>query len=194
MYGTLERRADHLSELIGDLLDEAVADAGQTRLAIGPIDWNDAVSRWAELVTLQTDRQVTLSLPPTHVTGAGDVVKLERVVVNLLSNAAKFSPPETPIELRLSAGDGEDASIDVAVVDHGIGIAADQLDRIFDRFHQVDGGSTRVAGGFGLGLSLARHFVEAHGGTLTVTSSPGEGSTFLVRVPRSAVAVPQFAG
>jgi signal transduction histidine kinase len=194
MYRTLERRSDHLSELIGDLLDEAVADAGETRLAIGPIDWNDAVRRWAEIVTLQTDREVTLSLPPQPVTGAGDAVKLERVVVNLLSNAAKFSPPETAIELELSCGAGLDANIEVAVIDHGIGIAPDQLDRIFDRFHQVDGGSTRVAGGFGLGLSLARHFVEAHGGTLTVKSAPGEGSTFVVRVPRSAASAPRLAG
>ena len=183
MYGTLERRAQHLSDLIQDLLDEAVADAGETRLAIGPIDWCAALAAWAEQAEQQYGRPVTLVVPDQAIRGTGDAVKLERVVANLLSNAAKFSPPGTPIELALRA---EGDWVHVEVTDAGVGITPGELDRVFDRFHQVDAGLTRPAGGFGIGLSLTRHFVEAHGGTITVRSAPGKGSTFGVHLPRLA--------
>jgi len=186
MFDTLERRSAHLTELISDLLDEAVAGAGETRLSIGPIDWCACIQRWSGHAMAQTGRSIAVHLPETQVTGAGDAAKLERVIVNLLTNAAKFSSPESNIGVYLRALTG---FIEVEVRDTGIGISNDHLEQIFDRFHQVDGGSTRIAGGFGLGLSLARHFVEAHGGTLTVTSEPGEGSVFLVRVPASPVPV-----
>jgi signal transduction histidine kinase len=182
MYETLERRAEHLAALIESLLEQAVAEAGVVRLRLTNIDWRDAVVRWAEIAQLQSGRDITLHVPAGAVIGSGDTVKLERVVANLLSNAAKFSPPDTPIELSLRA-DGD--MIEVFVRDQGVGIAADELDLIFDRFHQVEGGTTRSAGGFGIGLSLARHFVEAHGGTIDVQSTPGAGTTFTVRVPRS---------
>jgi len=182
MYSTLERRSQHLSELIENLLDEAVAEAGRTRLSVTSIDWRDAVVRWAEIAQLQTGRQINLHVPAGAVIGTGDAVKLERVVANLLSNAAKFSEPNTPIELSLRA---EDSVIEVSVEDHGIGIAPQDAEHIFERFRQVEGGSTRSAGGFGIGLSLARHFVEAHGGSIVVSSTPGAGSSFTVRVPRT---------
>ncbi len=182
MFETLERRASQLTELIGNLLDEALADAGATRLVLSDIDWVEAVIRWADVAALDSGRPVTLRLPETPIYGHGDAVKLERVVVNLLSNAAKFSDPTAPIELTLmSDGDG---GARIAVTDHGIGIAPEELALVFDRFHQVDGGATRTVGGFGIGLSLAQHFVTAHGGTIEVVSAPGAGSTFTVHLPR----------
>ena len=189
MHETLERRASHLCDLIDNLLDEALADAGATRLVIGPIDWREAVTRWAEMAQLQAGREITLILPAGSVTGVGDAAKLERVVANLLSNAAKFSDPGTPITVALR---NDDASNDVIIEvrDQGIGIPDEQLDRIFDRFYQVDGGATRSAGGFGIGLSLTRHFVEAHGGTISVWSRQGQGTTFTVRLPRQVATSP----
>ena len=182
MYETLERRSSHLVELIGDLLEQAVAEAGVMRLTLTSIDWREAVVRWAEIAQLQTGRDITLHVPAGAVIGQGDAVKLERVVANLLSNAAKFSPRGSPITLALRA----DATwVEVEVTDEGVGIPAGDIDHIFDRFHQLDAGSTRTAGGFGIGLSLVRHFVEAHGGTVTVQSTVGEGSRFTVRVPRT---------
>ena len=182
MYETLERRSSHLVELIEDLLEQAMAEAGVTRLTLSSIDWREAVVRWAEIAQLQTGRDITLHVPAGAVIGTGDAVKLERVVANLLSNAAKFSPAGSPITLGLRA----DAQwVEVEVLDEGVGIPESDVDRIFDRFHQLDAGSTRAAGGFGIGLSLVRHFVEAHGGTVTVQSTVGEGSRFTVRVPRT---------
>ncbi|HEX7168227.1 MAG TPA: ATP-binding protein [Acidimicrobiales bacterium] len=187
MYETLERRSEHLVDLIEGLLEQAVAEAGVTRLTLTSIDWRDAVVRWAEIAQLQSGREITLHVPAGAVVGTGDAVKLERVVANLLSNAAKFSPPASPIVLALRA---EHDTVEVEVTDEGIGIPEDELGRIFDRFHQVEAGPTRSAGGFGIGLSLARHFVEAHGGEIVVRSTLGEGTTFTVRVPRTPQVAP----
>jgi signal transduction histidine kinase len=181
MYATLERRSEHLSELIENLLEEAAAEAGMMRLSVTSIDWRDAVVRWAEIAQLQSGRVISLHVPAGAILGSGDSVKLERVVANLLSNAAKFSERDTPIDLELRA-DGD--IVELSVEDRGIGIEPADAERIFDRFHQIEGGTTRSAGGFGIGLSLARHFVEAHGGTITLSSAPGLGSRFTVRVPR----------
>jgi signal transduction histidine kinase len=182
IYETLGRRSAHLTELIEDLLEEAIADAGRTRLTLAPLDWWASVARWAENTELQSGRAVILDLPTDPVAGIGDSVKLERTVSNLLSNAAKFSSDDSPIKLSMRA-DGD--VVEIVVSDRGIGIPAEELSNIFDRFHQVDSSTTRVTGGFGIGLSLARHFVEAHGGTLTVASQLGEGSAFTMRVPLS---------
>lgn len=186
MYETLSRRAGQLTELIGNLLDQAQADGGATRLSVVDVEWGSALTRWVEVATLETGRSIDLRLPDEPLPGRVDAVKLERVVVNLLSNAAKFSAPETPIEVTLDT-DGSDVVL--SVVDHGIGIAPEEVPRIFDRFHQVDSGATRSVGGFGIGLSLAKHFVAVHGGTVTVESQPGQGATFTVRIPRQPVAV-----
>lgn len=182
MYATLERRSSHLVELIESLLDEAVAEAGGTRVTLATIDWREAVMRWAEIAQLQSGRVVTLEVPAGAVIGTGDAVKLERVIANLLSNAAKFSPDGSAIALALHPGPDW---VEVEVTDRGAGIPANELDRIFEPFHQVDSGATRAAGGFGIGLSLVRHFVQAHGGTVAVRSVEGEGTTLTVRVPRT---------
>jgi signal transduction histidine kinase len=182
MHSTVERRAAHLCELIDNLLDEAEAGTGSTRLTVETIEWRDALTRWAELVQIQTGREITLRLPSSPVHGVGDRTKLERVVSNLLSNAAKFSMAGTAIMLGLSADDG---TVTVQVTDRGVGISDEQLANIFDRFFQVEGGATRTVGGFGLGLSLVRHFVEAHHGQIEVRSALGIGSTFTVTLPRA---------
>jgi signal transduction histidine kinase len=183
MLDTLDRRSTHLCELIDSLLDEVVAEAGATRLALSEVELRDALARWADLTQLQTGRKITLRLPAAPVVASIDVVKMERVVTNLLSNAAKFSTPADEVELGL---DADDDCVRITVTDRGVGISEQALPHIFDRFYQADGGATRSVGGFGIGLSLVHHFVEAHGGTIAVNSVVGEGSTFTVTLPRRA--------
>jgi signal transduction histidine kinase len=135
-----------------------------------------------------------------------DPVRLRQILLNLAGNALKFTPENgrvklcaVPAEMILNNdgdGDGEDddvgaalmmapeAAIEFRVTDSGIGIASDQVAKIFDAFYQVDGSSTREYGGAGLGLAIAKNLVEAHHGTIRVESTPKQGSTFFVTLPQ----------
>lgn len=110
----------------------------------------------------------------------GDPNRLEKVLLNLLSNAIKFTPAGGAITVRLYRSENQAV---IEVEDSGIGIAGEELTRIFDRFHQVDGSSTRKFQGVGLGLALARQLVEKHGGSLTARSEVGQGTTLTVALP-----------
>jgi two-component system phosphate regulon sensor histidine kinase PhoR len=107
-----------------------------------------------------------------------DVPRLEQVLVNLIHNAVKFTRPGGEIALLAEAGQG---GIRFAVRDTGVGISADDLSRIFERFYKSD--RSRTGGGTGLGLSIARHIVEAHGGKIWAESIEGQGSTFYFTIP-----------
>ncbi|MGI8794621.1 MAG: sensor histidine kinase [Acidimicrobiales bacterium] len=181
---TLERRTAELTALIENLLEESVAESGQLRLSLADLDWSSAVQTWAKTAADQTGRPISIVVPEYAVRGRADPVKIERILVNLLVNAAKFSEPDSEIALTL---DDEGSDVLIRVDDRGVGINQEDAERIFDRFHQVDGSSTRSVGGFGIGLSLVKFYAEAHGGSVTVESEPGAGSSFLVRLPRVAI-------
>jgi signal transduction histidine kinase len=183
-HDLLVRRSEQLSGLIESLLDEALADSEQPRLQLTSIDWCADLERWVATARRDTGRAITLVLPDHPVTTTADPTKAERIVMNLLSNAAKFSPPGTPIRCAFEAADN---AVVLSVTDAGIGVETAERDRIFERFYQVESAATRERGGFGIGLSLVRRFAEAHGGSVTVESVPGEGSTFTVRLPRTVV-------
>jgi CheY-like chemotaxis protein len=121
-----------------------------------------------------------------------DAGRLQQVVWNLLSNAVKFTPAGGSVAVTASASEAE---IRITVTDTGIGIDGEVLPRIFDRFHQGDSSTTRQHGGLGLGLALVKKIVELHGGTVEA-ASPGrdQGATFVVRLPRRAVARTEPAG
>jgi signal transduction histidine kinase len=132
-----------------------------------------------------------------------DPVRLRQILINLAGNALKFTPENGNVKLTAVAsemslggeedddGDGIGAAllmapepaIEFRVTDTGIGIAADQIDKIFDAFYQVDGSSTREYGGAGLGLAIAKSLVDAHHGRIRVESTPNQGSTFFVTLP-----------
>ncbi len=183
----LERRSTDLTALVESLLDEAVAAAGALRLALTRIEWQPTLARWVQTAEQVSGRPITLAMPTEPVASLGDPAKLERVVANLLLNAVKFSPPDTPICAEFAA---DEDCVQLEVTDVGIGIAAEELPWIFDRFYQADGSPTRTVGGVGIGLSLVRHFVIAHGGSVSVRSRPGLGSTFTVRLPRESASTP----
>ncbi len=105
---------------------------------------------------------------------------VEQVIRNLLANALKFSLADSECEVGATAASG---SLTISVTDHGIGIPADEVGRIFDRFYQVDSSSTRRFGGIGLGLDLVKTLVQALGGTIEVQTEPSRGSTFTVVLP-----------
>jgi len=119
---------------------------------------------------------------PKHLLLGANNTQVYEVVANLVDNAIKYSNEGT-ITVRLEDG-GEEAVLTVA--DQGIGIPSEHLDRVFERFYRVDKGRSRAKGGTGLGLSIVKHIVEAHGGKVSVQSRLGEGSTFTVRLPKSA--------
>jgi len=128
-------------------------------------------------------------LPPVW----GDARQLGQVFDNLLSNAIKFSPNGGDVWVRLHADDATGMVI-AEVQDQGIGIPADQHERIFERFYQVDGTTTRKFGGTGLGLAIVRDIVEMHDGQVWVESEPGKGSTFFVAIPQAEAPAPSSTG
>ena len=116
----------------------------------------------------------------------GDPERLDRVLVNLIGNAIKFTPDGGTITVKLR---NKENFVQAEIIDEGIGIPEDRLDKIFERFYQVDGSSKRLFGGTGLGLAIVKEIVEAHGGRITVQSQEGKGSTFAFTVP---IATPEF--
>jgi signal transduction histidine kinase len=121
-----------------------------------------------------------VDLDPDLPSVEGDAVLLRRAVDNLLDNAQKYSPPDSPICLRARR---RGAGIAVSVIDSGVGIPAEDMSRLFTPFFRGDKSRTRATGGVGLGLSLARRIVEAHGGTLSAESTPTVGTTMTVELP-----------
>jgi PAS domain S-box-containing protein len=133
----------------------------------------------------QQDISLHLEASPGVPLVLGDSVRLAQVFANLLDNAIKFSPSGGEIQVQLSE---QPACVQVSVSDQGIGIAQAQLERIFERFYQVDGSATRRFEGAGLGLTIAKRIVEAHGGEIWVQSRLGKGSTFYFTLPKSGQA------
>jgi PAS domain S-box-containing protein len=130
----------------------------------------------AEKAHLLLATEIEAAVPPLH----GDALALRRVLDNLLSNAFKFTPAGGRVTVRLRP---TTEKMILEVSDTGIGIAADKLERIFDRFYQVDGSATRHYGGLGLGLALVKEIVEAHGGQIEVVSQVNVGTTFTITLP-----------
>jgi two-component system sensor histidine kinase SenX3 len=118
----------------------------------------------------------------------GDAELVTTAITNLIGNAIAYSDPGTRV--AVSVRRGTDGLVDIAVTDQGLGIAPDEQERIFERFYRVDTARSRATGGTGLGLAIVKHVVDNHGGTVSVWSQPGRGSTFTIRLPAGAPAAP----
>src|SRR5215510_23205 len=189
----IERSARTQSRLIEDLLDTARIVSGKLRLDIQPVDLTSLIENAVEVLrpaaeATGIDIKVTLNAGREVITGDPD--RLQQIVWNLLSNAIKFTPKDGHVEVRLERADPHAR---ITVTDTGRGISPAYLPYIFDRFLQADGSSTRRHTGLGLGLSLVRHLVELHGGTV-YAKSPGEGlgASFIIDLPMRAV-LPQLS-
>ena len=175
----MERQSERLLLLVENLLTAANLESDQVRVRVGRVLFEDLVREVVESLGSEANR--------VHVDISGEIPVLttdrqllSRVMQNLVDNAIKYSPAGSPCELAASV-DGDHLLFSVA--DYGIGIDAEEQERIFDRFYQVDSSSTRMHRGSGLGLSLVREVLDKLGGTIELESTPGEGSRFTVRLP-----------
>ena len=179
--------AVHLSRLVDSLLTLARSDAGQTLVAREPVALAPVIrSTIGKLETMATERQVRLEFSSDEneegTMVSGDAIALERIIRNLVENAVKHSPADHAVRVTLAA---TTERVQCSVTDRGIGIPPEHLPKLFDRFYRVDAARRRTEGGAGLGLAIVKTLVEALGGTVSVQSEIGIGSTFTVELPRA---------
>jgi len=179
----IERNASAQAQIVDDILDVARGMSGNLALDMKPVDLVlvahhgvDAVAPAAAVKKIQVDVDATAPVPVV-----GDAGRLQQVAWNLLSNAVKFTPAGGRVRVTTMIVDGH---AELRVTDTGIGIAPAFLPFVFDKFRQADGSVTRQHGGLGLGLAIARHLIELHGGSIEALSAgEGTGATFVVRLP-----------
>jgi signal transduction histidine kinase len=172
----------HLLSLINDVLDLSKVEAGQVELQVAPFSLQDALERGVSMVREQATTegvQITLHKNGSLDVVSGDERRMSQVIFNLLSNAVKFTPTGGQVDVRATRINGE---LRVSVADSGPGIAAEDLDRIFEEFQQTEAGARQLEG-TGLGLALSKRFVEMHGGRIWCESEVGKGSTFEFTLP-----------
>jgi CheY-like chemotaxis protein len=181
---TLERNASALTQIVEDVLDISRIIAGKIRLDVQPVELPMVVHNAIATVQPAADaRHVRLQaiIDPRVGPVSGDPDRLQQVVWNLLSNAVKFTPKQGRVQVRVER---VNSHIEVIVSDTGIGIRPDFLPHVFERFRQAEGGLKRTTAGLGLGLSIVKHIVEMHGGSVHAASEgEGRGATFRVRLP-----------
>jgi signal transduction histidine kinase len=191
MLDVIDRQANNLTRLIDSLLDISRISQEKIQLRREPIDAAAIVDRAAAaqqpLLYEKGDRLI-VDVADEPLPLFVDATRIEQILVNLLTNAAKYSPDGSEITLKAFALDGEAI---IQVIDPGIGISAEMLPRVFDLFAQADHTLDRSQGGLGIGLTVVRKLTEMHGGTVSVQSDGvGRGSTFTVRLPLSDAAEP----
>ena len=180
----MERQLSQMVRLVDDLMDVNRISRGKLELRKQPVSLaavlNSAVETSRPLID-QMGHLLTLKFPEESVIVAGDMTRLSQVFMNLLNNAAKYSDPGGRIELSFETIDNVAV---VTVSDTGVGIAGEQMTRIFEMFAQFDGSLEKSQGGLGIGLSLVKRLVDMHGGSVEAKSDgPGMGSKFIVRLP-----------
>jgi PAS domain S-box-containing protein len=181
-YGIIDSECDRLQRLIEDLLNVSRIESGRSL----QMHWNNfdpiqIVEKVMQAQRSYTDRHTLVIEVPAPVSKVlGDSDKFDQILNNLISNGIKYSPSGGEVRIRVTS---DDEVLRVAVIDRGIGIPADKLGRIFEKFERVDDRNTRQTGGTGIGLYLVKHLVERHEGTIWVESELGRGSVFTFEIP-----------
>jgi signal transduction histidine kinase len=186
LLGAIDESAAWMNRLIQDLLDVTSIEAGRLSLERAPTDVIRVVEQATAMFTNAAHERgitfvVDIAEPPPLV--HADAERLVQVLANLVGNALKFTDGGGRVTVRVES---DAAAVHVAVIDSGVGIPAEHLPHLFDRYWQARRGAKQR--GTGLGLAIARGIVEAHHGTISVMSAPGEGSTFVVHLPITAAA------
>ncbi len=181
---------DRLIRLVNDILDFDSVEKGRLPLHRRPVEAVDLLRRAADIAHgAATERHIGFRIEATPALVFADEERVLQVLSELVTNAIKFSPPETTIRLAAQpAGTNAAGGSEVCFIveDQGRGIAPEKLERIFERFQQGDASDSRALGGTGLGLALARSIVEQHGGHMWAESTPGKGSRFLFTLPAAS--------
>ena len=184
---TVQRHTENLSSLVDDLLSLSRLDSTSTVPSPRPVHLGKIAQKVSESMTPRAHKmghRLVLQIADGLLPVIGNPEYLERAIANLVENAIKYTREEGLIKLIVR---GENASaVIVEVVDNGVGIAEEDVPRIFERFYRVERSRSRDAGGTGLGLSIVKHIVQAHGGQIEVESTPGVGSTFRMKFPAAA--------
>jgi two-component system phosphate regulon sensor histidine kinase PhoR len=182
----IRQNAERLARLTGDLMTLSRLELRTTKFQFFSYYVNDLVMDCVDSMRPMAEKNhVRLAVIP-----AGDAVEvfcdsesLHQIMSNLLDNALKYTPEGGLIEVTARALEGEPEMVEIAVRDSGIGIPAEELHRLFERFYRVDKARSRQLGGTGLGLAIVKHLVRAHKGAVRVESDPGKGSTFAFTLP-----------
>ncbi|MBD8542288.1 response regulator [Oxalobacteraceae sp. CFBP 13708] len=190
LTAVIQRQVDHMARLLDDLLDAARLSSGKITLAIEPLRLAEVLEHAAETIMPRV-RERRQSLTITHdernLVVDGDRVRLTQVFTNLLNNASKYTQDGGRVAVCVRCGEG----IAVTIADNGAGMSDETIGRAFELFTQGPRTLARSEGGLGVGLNVVRNLVSMHGGSVTAGSDgPGQGSTFIVRLPQSSAAAP----
>jgi len=176
--------SDRMVKIVQDLLMLSKFDAGDNDMRFEDFDIANSTNNICEAIRLNVekrDMRLAVEVPAGEVICCGDRARIEQVIVNIITNAIRYTPDGGEISVKVG---GSEHHVWVSVKDTGIGIPQEQLPHIFDRFYRVDRARSRALGGSGLGLSIAKEIVMKHGGEISIDSEPGKGTKVLIRLPR----------
>ena len=180
---TISKHTDQLANLVNDLLELSRLESQPSLPRQQSVDLSSVIRRAADLLSpaaAKKNHQFTIAAPNQLPAVVGNPDYLERAVSNLMENAIKYTRENGRVRVTAKAENGH---VLVEVADNGIGIPQEDLARIFERFYRVDRSRSREMGGTGLGLSIVKHVAQVHGGSIDVSSTPGQGSTFRLKIP-----------
>jgi two-component system phosphate regulon sensor histidine kinase PhoR len=183
--GIIANELDRLNSIIEDLLllSRVEQDMEKKDITLAETQVSDILKRALETCAMKAgEKAISIKLECDEgLVIEANALLLEHAVVNLVDNAIKYSDEGSSVEVKAS---GQDGGISIEVIDNGCGIEREHVPRVFERFYRVDRARSRKLGGTGLGLAIVKHIVQVHGGHVTVRSTPGEGSTFTINLPR----------
>ena len=193
--GIIRQNAERLGRLTADLMTLSRLELKSTKFQFASYYVNDLLNDCVDSVRpIAEKRQIRLAVVPEGeaIEVFCDAEAIHQVMANLLDNAIKYTPPEGIIEVAAKAIGGDPEMVEISVQDSGMGIPADDLPRLFERFYRVDKSRSREMGGTGLGLAIVKHLVRAQGGTVRVESQLGQGSRFTIALPVHDLGLQEF--